>query len=170
MAQPIFVIMKVSFWLMPIERDRTFYESLITDLAHRYNAPIFQPHVTLYVGDCERDRVSEFLNHQPNFEIVLEIDRIQYSEQFTKTLFIQLVSTPELKRLSESIAQQFGGSYSLEPHLSLIYARLSETEKRSLAEQIQLSDRVIRFNQVRAIETLTKTQTREDVEAWREIN
>ncbi|MBD1845047.1 hypothetical protein H6F89_16895 [Cyanobacteria bacterium FACHB-63] len=163
-------MMQVSFWLMPIERDCTLYQSLIANLAYRYTAPIFQPHVTLYSGECERDRVSEFLKSQPSFDICLEIDRIQYSESFTKTLFIQLVSTPELDRLSRSIKQQFGGSYSLDPHLSLIYAPLPEAEKRSLSEQIQLNDRVIRFDRICAIEAPTKTQTREDVEVWRKIN
>lgn len=160
----------VSFWLMPIVRDHIFYQSLITALAHRYNAPIFQPHVTLYSGECERDCVSEFLKSQSSFDIGLEIDRIQYSEPFTKTLFIQLVSTPELDRLSKSIQQFFSGSYSLDPHLSLIYAPLAEAEKRSLSAQIQLSDRVIRFDRICAIETPTKPRTREDVEAWREID
>ncbi|MEP0915613.1 hypothetical protein NC981_02195 [Leptolyngbya sp. DQ-M1] len=162
--------MKASFWLMPIERDHSLYQSLITNLAHRYNAPIFQPHVTLYSGECEHDRVSEFLKSQSSFEIRLEIDRIQYSEQFTKTLFIQLVSTPELNQLSDEIQRFFGGSYSLDPHLSLIYAPLSEAEKRSLVEQIQLDDRGICFDRICAIETPTKTQTCEDVEAWRKID
>lgn len=162
--------MKVSFWLVQIERDRTLYQSLITDLAYRYDAPIFQPHVTLYSGDCERNRVSEFLRHQPRFEIVLQIDRIQYSEPFTKTLFIQLVSTPELKQLSDEIQRFFGGSYSLDPHLSLIYAPLPEMEKRSLTQQIRLRDRAIHFDRICAIETPTQAQTREDVEAWRRID
>ncbi|MBW4442329.1 MAG: hypothetical protein KME10_14050 [Plectolyngbya sp. WJT66-NPBG17] len=158
--------MKVAFWLIPVESDRVFYQSLINDLAHRYNAPIFQPHVTLFSGEC--DRASEF--PQRTVEIVLEIDRIRYSEQFTKTLFIQLFSNPKLEQLSESIQQHFGSSYSLDPHLSLIYASLSEMEKRSLTEQVQLSDRVIRFDRICAMEIPTKPQTREDVQAWREID
>ncbi|BAU11294.1 HAD family hydrolase [Leptolyngbya sp. NIES-3755] len=157
--------MKVAFWLIPSDRD--FYQSLIHDLAQRYNAPIFQPHVTLYSGNFEHDRILEFA--QTSIEIVLEIDRIRYSNQFTKTLFIQLVSNLQLEQLSQSIQAFFGSPYSLDPHLSLIYARLNEAEQRSLSKQIQLRDQAIHFDRLTAIEIPTKPQTREDIEAWREI-
>ncbi|MGG6263526.1 hypothetical protein ACQ4M3_04100 [Leptolyngbya sp. AN03gr2] len=157
--------MKVAFWLIPSDRD--FYQSLIHDLAQRYNAPIFQPHVTLYSGNFERDRILEFV--QTSIDITLEIDRIQYSDQFTKTLFIQLVPNPQLEQLSQSIQAFFGSSYSLDPHLSLIYARLDEAEQRSLSQQIQLQDQAIHFDRFTLIEIPSKPQTREDVEAWREI-
>lgn len=164
--------MKVSFWLIPAEPDRAFYQSLINTLAHQYNAPMFQPHITIHSGACDLDKVLEFLQsiHQHQLEISLEVDRVRYSEQFTKTLFIQLCSNSELEQLSESIQRYFDATFELDPHLSLIYAPLTEMEKRSLTEQLQLSDRVIRFDRVCAIETPNKTQTREDVEAWREID
>jgi len=162
--------MKVSFWLIPAELDLAFYQSLINTLAHQYNAPIFQPHVTIYSGECDPDKVSEFLQRQSTSDIVLEIDRIRYSEQFTKTLFIQLCSNSKLEQLSESIQQYFDAAFELDPHLSLIYAPLTEIEKQSLAEQIQLSDRAICFDRVCAMEIPKKTQTREDVKAWREID
>lgn len=159
--------MKVAFWLIPAEPDCTFYLSLIQNFAQRYNAPIFQPHVTLYSGEFDRAKVLEFL--RTPIDLVLAIDRISYSDQFTKTLFVQLVSNPDLQQLSASLQAYFGSSYSLDPHLSLIYARLDQAEQRSLSEEIQLRDRVIRFNRLSAMETPAKTQTREDVEAWREV-
>lgn len=157
--------MKVAFWLIPSDRD--FYQSLIHDLAQRYNAPIFQPHVTLYSGNFEHSKILEFL--QTPIDLVLPIDRIQYSNQFTKALFIQLVSTPQLNRLSQSIQAFFGSLYSFDPHLSLIYAQLDEAEQRSLSKEIQLRDRTIHFDHLSAIEIPTPPQTRKDVEAWREI-
>lgn len=158
--------MKVAFWLIPTEQ--AFYQSLIHDLAQRYDAPIFQPHVTLYSGNFERTKILEFL--RTPIDITLEVDLIQYSDQFTKTLFIQLVSNPQLEQLSELIQTYFGSPYSLDPHLSLIYANLDEAGKRSLSEEIQLHDRFIRFDRLTAIEVSRKPQTREDVEAWREIS
>ncbi|MBE9012489.1 hypothetical protein IQ250_20020 [Pseudanabaenaceae cyanobacterium LEGE 13415] len=157
--------MKVAFWLIPNDRD--FYQSLINDLAQQYNAPIFQPHVTLFSGNFERNQISEFL--RTPIDLVLQIDRIQYSDQFTKTLFIQLFSNSQLEQLSQSIQESFGSPYSLDPHMSLIYARLEEADQRSLSEQIQLRDRAIHFDRLSAVEIPTHPQTREDVEAWREI-
>ncbi|WP_072218217.1 hypothetical protein [Leptolyngbya sp. NIES-2104] len=157
--------MKVAFWLIPTEQ--AFYQSLINDLAQRYDAPIFQPHVTLYSGNFERTKILEFL--RTPIDLVLAVDRITHSDQFTKTLFIQLVSNPQLEQLSESTQKYFGSPYSLDPHLSLIYAHLNEAEKRSLSEKIRLRDRVIRFDRLSAIEVPTHPQTRDDVESWREI-
>lgn len=156
--------MKISFWLIPAEPDRTLYQSLINNLAHQYDAPTFTPHVTLHSCECQRDRAIEFLNSHSIIDLVLEIDQILYSEEFTKTLFIQLFSDSKLDQLSESFKQNFEPSSDLNPHLSLIYANLAESEKRSLIPQIPLNQ-TIRFDQIRAIHIPRPIQSREDVEA-----
>jgi hypothetical protein len=160
--------MKVAFWLIPAEPDRTIYQSLINDLSNRYNTPTFAPHVTLHSCECNRDQAVEFLNSHSNIDIVLETDQILYSEEFTKTLFIQLFSNSQLDQLSEFCKQSFEPSFLLNPHLSLIYANLAESEKRSLIPQIPLKQS-IRFDQIRAIHIPRPVRTREDVEAWQEI-
>lgn len=155
--------MKVAFWLIPAEPDRTIYQFLINDLAHQYNAPIFTPHVTVHSCDCEQTQAIDFLNSHSAIDIVLEVDQIRYSEQFTKTLYIQLFSNSKLEQFSELLRQEFDSSFVLDPHLSLIYASLSETEKQS--HQIPLNP-TIRFDRMSAIAVPSPVRTREDVEAW----
>ncbi|HTL87915.1 MAG TPA: hypothetical protein VL134_00850, partial [Leptolyngbya sp.] len=152
------------------EPDRSFYQALIYALAQQYNAPLFQPHLTIHSGDLALAEASQLLQ---SIDIVLEIAQIKHSDQFTKTLFIQFFSNPELTQLSKLFQHHFHSVYDLDPHLSLIYAppseRWSEMEKRSLTQNIQPRDRVIRFDRIAAMIIPTPPQTREDVEAWQEI-
>jgi hypothetical protein len=155
--------MKVAFWLIPMELDRTIYQSLIQDFAQRYNAPIFTPHVTIH--SCYCDRIPSF---QSNIDLVLEIDRLTFSDSFTKSFYIQLISNPQLNELSEFFKRYCESSFVLDPHLSLIYAEVPEIEKRSLIPQIPLNHE-IQFSEIRAIRIPERIQTREDIESFCEI-
>lgn len=157
-------MMKIAFWLIPAEPDRTIYQSLIQDFAHRYNAPTFAPHVTLH--SCKVETLNTF---QTAVDIVLEFDQILYSDSFTKSLFIQFFSNSQLDQLHESFQQNFESPFILNPHLSLIYANLPESEKRSLIPEIPLNPS-IRFDQIRMIELPPSIQTRADVEKFRPID
>ena len=46
---------KVSFWLIPSEEDRSFFQNIIDTLAQEYDAPAFTPHVTIYSGEYTAD-------------------------------------------------------------------------------------------------------------------
>jgi 2'-5' RNA ligase len=169
------VVMQLVFWLEPSEPDRAFYQAIIDRLAQKYDVPKFAPHVTLYVDRYDPDR-----NIQALLEIVtnkitpitLEIENIQFSDLFTKTLFIQFRSDSMLHQLNESIRQQFSppSGYVLNPHLSLIYSQtLSNNEKQQLASEIELRDRVMRFDLVSAIVGSDKVETPADIESCRVI-
>jgi hypothetical protein len=72
-----------------------------------------------------------------------------------------------LERLSVDLA---GAPRSLrDPHLSLVYKRLSERTKRELAATIKLPIRNVEFNVIKAVRCPFPTKTRADVEAWRVI-
>lgn len=170
--------MKISFWLIPIEPSRSFYQTTIDDLAQRYDAPSFTPHVTLYSGEYSCDTPIDRLVEtaiQTIHPLSLTIDRVRYSQQFTKTLFVQFHPDPRLKQLSErlrstSLSPQESSSdasnFVLDPHLSLIYRSLSDSEKQHIAETLNLPESELWFDEISAIATPTKTQTREDVERW----
>src|SRR6266496_4609929 len=64
----------IAYWLIPAEPARGFFQGVINDLARRYDAPLFEPHVTIHVGlnraaaaesaisQAARDRKSTRLN------------------------------------------------------------------------------------------------------------
>jgi hypothetical protein len=41
----------LTYWLIPAEPARSHFRTLIQDLARRFDAPIFEPHVTVYVTE-----------------------------------------------------------------------------------------------------------------------
>lgn len=171
--------MKLSFWLVPAEPSRSFYQAIIDDLAQRYDAPSFIPHVTLYSGEYSCDTPIDCLIEtaiQTIHPFSLKIDRVRYSQHFTKTLFVQFHPHWMLSQISESLRSASFSSqesssidtsdFILDPHLSLIYGSLSEAEKQHLAETLNLPESELWFDELHAIATPPKTQTREDVKLW----
>ena len=41
---------KVAYWQLPAAETRAAFATVIAELAERFNAPVFEPHVTLYSG------------------------------------------------------------------------------------------------------------------------
>src|SRR5687768_8102119 len=115
---------RVSYWLIPAEADKERLQQVICELAARFNGPVFEPHVTIYSGSVEKpNEAARILQTISNdFPTVLPTYGVAHSEQFTKTLFIELSADPLLERLSEElkgIASR--DDYELRPHLSLLY-------------------------------------------------
>ncbi len=53
----------VAYWLTPAEPARSFFASTIAELAARFDAPSFEPHVTIYAGEKGDDNPAEVLSH-----------------------------------------------------------------------------------------------------------
>ncbi len=165
---------KVSFWLIPSEDDKTFFQKIIDNLAQEYNAPTFTPHVTIYSGEYEPDEspaeiIEKAVHSVQSFS--LKIDKILYTDSFTKTLFVQFQSNPILSNISEIIqrSSKSPSEFALNPHLSLIYQYLNEEIKKNIITSIKLPKSEVVFDEVRAISTPEKVQKREDVENWEVI-
>ena len=163
----------IAYWLIPSEPARSYYQSLICDFAQRYNAPEFQPHVTVHVGvDCP-DTVDEVLSKAaPGCErIVLRALQVNGSSEFTKTLFVHFAMTAELHRLNRSIgtAARDSSDYQLSPHLSLLYKRISMQDRHLLTHSIDVPFPEVTFDSLKAVRCVSPTQNRADVEAWRVV-
>ena len=163
----------IAYWLIPTEPTRRFLAKLIADLARRYDAPVFEPHVTIYVGP-DRSEVGEQIISQVATvcgPIQLKILDAQHSSEFTKTLFVQLALNANLQRLSELIRQRSPRSshYHLNPHISLLYRRMSLAARRELARSIRLPFSEVVFDSVCAVRCASPTRNRAEVEAWRVI-
>ncbi len=164
-------VKEISYWLIPGEPEKSLLSKIISGLAERFDAPKFEPHLTLYSGATDDlTLVDEIIAGSTVgiSEVVLRSTGIEHSEKFTKAMFVGFEVngtlariSNELKRLSASPAD-----YRLEPHLSLIYADLSNEVKGALAREIQVPP-LTRFNSVQAVRTTADTRTKRDVETWR---
>ena len=165
---------KVSFWLIPSEEDRVFFQEIIDTLVKEYDAPAFTPHVTIYSGEYTPDESTAELIEEAIQDVQcfsLKVDKLLYTEEFTKTLFVQFHPDAILSLISETLARRAKkpSDFELNPHLSLIYKHLSEEIKKNLMTSISLPKSEVFFNEVRAISTPEKVQGREDVESWKVI-
>lgn len=127
--------------------------------------------MTIHVGANQADAAKEALleaarEFQP---INLNLSGIDHSNEFIKTLFVQLAPSAELRQLNRIVRKAAGDSaqYNLKPHLSLVYKKMSAAARRELAESMKVPFSKVPFDTLRAIRCVSPTQTRAHVEAWR---
>lgn len=161
----------IAYWLIPAEPARGFFQGLIEDLACRYDAPRFEPHVTIHVGANHADSAEKALSKaarecQP---INLKALGIDHSDEFIKTLFVQFAPNRKLRHLNAIIrtTAQDPVHYELKPHLSLLYKSLPAVVRRDLADSIKAPFSEVVFDSLKAVHCISPTHSRADVEAWR---
>jgi 2'-5' RNA ligase len=163
----------VTYWLCPAEPERSQLDGLIGDLATRFDAPAFEPHATIHVTSASRENplqvLEEVVGRYKTFR--LAVRGLNYSDKYTKTLFVELARDAELARLSEDLrsASVSPSDYELHPHVSLLYKEMDEETKRGLAASITLPFTEVNFSSVKAVVSPAEIKSREDVEAWRVI-
>lgn len=163
----------LTYWLIPAEPALSWFRSLIDDLARRLDAPVFEPHVTLYVTKAADENPTGVLkNALDNLKpLRLSVAGLDCSEAFTRTLFVQFQPDPLLARLSEELrsASVSRLEYELNPHLSLLYKSMLPEKKNEIMDSIRLPFTEVDFDAVKAVLSPAKIETREDVESWRVV-
>jgi 2'-5' RNA ligase len=163
----------IAYWLIPTEPTRGFFQGIIDDLARRYDAPVFEPHVTVHVGGNRTDAVKEVLSTAARScnAIVLQVLEVGGSAEFIKTLFVQFALNTQLQQLNQSVrnAAQDSSDYQLNPHLSLLYKKMSIQDRHLLMRSIEVPFPEVTFDSLRAVRCLSPTQSRTDVAAWRVV-
>ena len=173
-ALPVSRRIVIAHWLIPAEPAHRFFQDLINDLARRYEAPVFEPHVTIYVGANSTDALETGLSKvaQDCTPIVLQPIEVSHSDQFIKTLFVEFGLNTKLRQLNQVIrsAAQDSSDYDLKPHLSLLYKRMSAQRRRQLARSIEVPFSQVVFDSLKAVRCVSPTQSRADVEVWRVVS
>ena len=160
----------IAYWLIPSEPAHSFFQRIINDFARRLDAPVFEPHVTVHVGADHADAAAKALEKAANESELVRLTplRIDQSDEFIKTLFVQFAMTAELGKFNGIIrhAANDSSQYELKPHLSLLYKTLPAATRSELAASITLPFSEILFDALQAIRCVSPTQKRADVEAW----
>ena len=162
MTAPVSKRSVIVLWLMPAAAARKFLRETIARLAREWDAPLFEPHLTLGIAPDLADLPGE-INVAP---IQLRPVGVFGSATFIKTLFVRMLATPELERLHDSLGIK-GRLH--DPHLSLLYKKISAEEKARLASRIVLPFSKIAFDAVRMVRCANPTTTRADVDSWEKI-
>lgn len=161
----------IAYWLIPAEPARSFFQEAINDLARCYDAPLFEPHVTIHAGSNRADSAESALSEAARFckPIKLKALDIGNSSEFIKTLFVEFALNAELQLLNKIIrsAAEDSSHYDLRPHLSLLYKKLPAAVRRELSGSIEAPFSQVTFDSLRAVRCVSPARSRSDVEAWR---
>ena len=162
----------IAYWLIPAKPARSFFEKAILDLARQYNAPVFEPHMTVHVGS-EGVEAEEVIAKAVSACRLAQAKALKVCEsgEFIKTLFVQFAPDRKLQQLNETIrnAAHDSSDYQLNPHLSLLYKKMSILARRRLAHSIRLPFSEVTFESIKAVRCVSPTRSRADVEAWRVV-
>jgi 2'-5' RNA ligase len=157
---------------MPIEPAHSCFQQIINDLALQYDAPVFEPHVTIHVSEDHAYAAQALTDAARKCtSIRLTPVGIDQSDEFIKTLFVQFALSAELRRLNEIIRNAAHDSlrYQLKPHLSLLYKKLAAATRRELAASIKVPLSEVTFDAIKAVRCISPTRTRLDVDAWQVV-
>ena len=163
-SHPTMAVSYYSFWLVPQEPDLTYFQGVINTWAKRFGTVPFCPHVTLYSGSAPA------LTQLPSVApIELAIDTIQWESRFSKTLYVQLVSSPPLGQLVNQLVAAIPEAQppALDPHLSLLYHHLVPDIQQAMAETISLPRATVRFDQIQAVIAPSTFETQAHVASLR---
>lgn len=165
-----------SVWLVPQKDDEVYLGNIIKNLGEEYDAPIFVPHLTL-LGDVtvDFDKLKSIVDDvfQNTKPFTIEKERVNQSEAFFKTVFIEFEKDQKLSELFETISQKTDGRElsTFKPHISLIYKEMPKNERRKIAEQIEQLDVKNEFiiNKIVIVAPKKGEEGWYNVEGWREL-
>ena len=143
-------------------------------LASSLDAVEFEPHVTVFCGrssDLEARGVVELIAGRfPHVELIA--DRLDCTETYTKTLFVQFQESALLRFMFETAARAYSqrSDYVLSPHLSLLYKKLAAAEQHKLCQTLDAPMGAYRFDRIRMIETELPIEESGPVRRWRTVS
>ena len=162
-----------SYWLMPCPDDHALLQGIIKELAHRYNTPVFPPHLTLFAGPAppegEETKILDTLDTQRVPES-LAVTGLDATARYTMTLLLRCRPDSELLALHDFIRQHAPSSeYRLDPHLSLLYADLPLPTKQNLAHELAPPLEEIRFDRIRIVGHPSPVESQEDIADFQDL-
>ena len=135
----------VSIWLIPAPADAQYLQGIINNLAATYQAPVFNTHCTLYSPtDLPALEIKKILEQSANNMESFYVKKatISHTENIWKTIFIELLKSPELEQLQQAVISQFpeGQPYEFLPHISLLYKEIPDKKKEDIIRNLQVKN------------------------------
>ncbi len=165
---------RVAFWLVPRFQEREILQSLIAELARRFSAPVFLPHVTVY--SCRRTPGQRELAVMAALAgscrpVAARPAGLACTGRLTQALFARLKDTPEISGLSRALhaGVPLPSDYELVPHLSLLYQKLPASAGEPLVREVALCLPEIRFDTLWAVAIPEQLRNLGDLHGWRPL-
>ncbi|OMO82770.1 RNA ligase/cyclic nucleotide phosphodiesterase [Corchorus olitorius] len=150
MATPEAVVQKnvYSVWALPPEDVTARAKKLMEGLRSEFGGPEFEPHVTVVgaISLTADDALAKFRSACDGLKAyTATVDRVATGTFFYQCVFLLLHATPEVVEASSHCSGHFGyeSNTPYMPHLSVLYADLTEEEKKKAQEKANMLDESI---------------------------
>jgi len=133
---------KYAIWLTFSKSDEKYLSDIINELCIEHLSPFFTPHITVYglvhieLGKIER--IIQEISETPSFSVKKQ--EILQSEDFWKTVFIQVHRNKSLDKIHNALKKNLGKytNYEFNPHISLIYKKTDVLEKDRIIKKLKI--------------------------------
>ncbi len=161
----------IVYWLVPAKPERELFRELIRILAKQFEAPRFEPHLTLVAIADDGRAPREILRQIQAPPINLGIRGIGSSSRFTKTLFLRFESSKSLEKLVVDLGRELRRRLKSvrDPHVSLLYKKLPRRVKKQLVSTIKLPFPEVTFDFIQAVRSALPIRDGGDVKAWKVV-
>ena len=127
-----------SIFLLPPHKEEKDFRRVIADLATKYDAPIFDPHITLIsdLHGAEEALFDTLKNAAADLHAIpVSLIALESRDIWHRCLFARAELTLELQRMQETIAKAFGKEPLPDflPHISLLYGDYPLEQKPAMA-------------------------------------
>lgn len=160
---------QLAYWLIPAQAERVLFSSIIEILAQELDAPVFEPHLTLYTTAQGHTVAKKRLRELEAQSFSLSIREVQFSAAFTKTLFVRFRPSATLNHLVARMQRGAGDPLKMiaDPHLSLCYKKLPARSKREIAAAIELPLGKVVFDSLKLVVSPVPIRSADEIKAWR---
>jgi 2'-5' RNA ligase len=161
----------IVYWLVPAKPERELFRELIRILAKQFEAPRFEPHLTLIAIADDGRAPREILRQIHAPPIHLGVRGIGSSSRFTKTLFVRFEASKSLGKLVVDLERELRKRTKSvrDPHVSLLYKKLPRRVKKELVPTIKLPFEEVTFDFIQAVRSVLPIRDGSDVQAWRVV-
>jgi 2'-5' RNA ligase len=160
----------LSILLIPSKNDENYLNKIIRNLGIHYHAPIFIPHLTIFADtiiepETLKSIADEVFKSVKPFKV--KVKKINHSEAFFKTVFIEFHLNKDLKNLFTILSKKTDkrAFSTFKPHISLIYKNMPEKERLKIIKTLNIKEE---FEIGRVIINAPKEGEKDflDVEHW----
>lgn len=157
-------------WLIPDLESEKLCSAIIEELADTYQAPPFQPHITLAgVPDWPEERLNDTLITftKSTSQFKLPAKHVRCGTFPYRKLTLEIEKTEELEALYQKVDELFEGQYSKRgyPHISFLY---SSKPCDKLQDEVNRIER-LRPSHIRA-DRVAMVQCKGTLEDWRMVS
>jgi len=134
-----------AIWFLFGKEDCRYLEHIIKDLAKQHNSPFFIPHITVYgLVNTNLETIDNLILESIKGvkPFLVEKNSIGYSDDFWKTLFIEIKQNLYLNSINEKLTNGLSkfSNYEFSPHISVIYKKMNDNKKKFMAQNLNVKN------------------------------